>query len=189
VDAASNNAPGYEPGADVPSGGGGGTGGGGGGTGGGGTTEEILRRLLGGGGGTGTNNGTDWTSLLLGLGGGALNAWGASLNAPQKRQSFRGTTADPVDLLSGAMKAIGSEAHTLHDQQGQAGQAGQLVAPADPGSLPLYTGGGLPMPIGVPGGVRRNTASPSLPPLSSQPATDDELNHLYSSLSLLGGKR
>jgi hypothetical protein len=139
--------------------------------------ESILKELLKNSG----NNGTDWTSLLLGGVGSALNAWSASQNAPQKRQSFRGTTADPVDLLSGAMKAIGSEAHTLHDEQGQ---AGQLVAPANPGSLPTFTGGGLPMPIGV----RRNTAPP-IQPLSSQPATSDELDHLYSSLSLLGGKR
>jgi hypothetical protein len=183
VDAASSNAAGYEPGADVPSGsgggGGGGTGGGGGGTGGGGTTEEILRRLLS---GNSQNQGIDWTSLALGGIGSALNAWAATQAGPQKRQSFRGTTADPVDILSGATKAIGSEAHTLNDLQSQ---PPELTGPG-PQSLPTFTGGGLPMPIGV----RRNLTPPlGTHPLSSQPATSDELDHLYSSLSMLGGKR
>ncbi len=147
------------------------------------SAESILKQLL----KNSATQGTDWTKLLEVLGGGALSAWGAAQNAPQKRQSFQGTAADPATLLSGAMGAIGTESTALKNTP--------LPTPPPlpgPGALPTFTGGGLPTPIGV----RRNTTPPvvagRVSPLSTQslatnPPTQDELDHLFSSLSLVGG--
>jgi hypothetical protein len=148
------------------------------------TIDELLRQYYGNGGGN--NGGVDTTGLLLGLGGSLISALGAV--RPQQRQSFQGTKADPINILSGAQQAIGGEAPLLFDR---AKQGGELTAPM-PGHLPTFTGGGMPMPVGVtppssgvpPLGLRRNTGQ-----ASTQPASQDELDHLYSSLSLIGGRR
>jgi len=106
------------------------------------TTDALIQRLLG---GSSSSTSPDLLSLLLGLGGSAINALGNAFGQ-QHRQSFKGTAADPVDLLSGVQHAIGDEQSALWQRQ-----QNPATAPPPPGAgaLPTFTGGGLPMPIGV----------------------------------------
>lgn len=81
-------------------------------------------------------------SLVGALGGGALQAFGPS--PYQERVSFSGTSADPVAGLA-------STQDTLRKLIGEG--AARMAAPVNietsVGDLPSFSGGGLPMPIGV----------------------------------------
>lgn len=91
------------------------------------------------------NQGTDWGSLLGILGSSVANGIAAGMSG-QERQSFRGTKADPVDLLSGAQAQIS----------------------------------------GMAGPIQRRALTPAT---LSTPSTQDDLDSLMTSVSLLRGRR
>lgn len=126
-------------------------------------------------------DGLHWKDDLLDFGldtaGGLLK--GLSL---QKRQSFAGGPNDPNDLLSqagGHLDAFGSALQ----HQGVPDLSSLTVQ-----HPPTFTGGGLPMPIGVSGqdqsaGVTRRTNAPT-----AQPPNGGDLESLKASLRILGGR-
>lgn len=120
-------------------------------------------------------SGIDWTSLLATLGGSVASGLSGAFGQ-QQRQSFSGTKADPVSALANAQGAIGEFSKPLHER---ATTPPELTGPQG-ATLPTFTGGGMPTPIGV----RRNTSS-----TQGGPPSPDEIQQLRSSLSLLAGGR
>jgi hypothetical protein len=135
-------------------------------------TDKVTDKVV--------DKGFDWLESLLKIGGPLLGGLGEGL-LTQKRQSFQGTGADPANLLAGVGGKLQGFESSLMDRMAK----GPNLEHATVGSLPTFTGGGLPSPVGVlpdsTQGVRRKAVT-----APGNPA--DDVTNARMALSLLGLK-
>lgn len=87
---------------------------------------------------------SEWAKILAMAGTSGLSA-ALAPSTFQPRQTFRGTSADPVASLTSVQDVLRSVLGGAIDKAG----APVSLPDAHVGSLPSFAGGGLPMPIGV----------------------------------------
>lgn len=108
--------------------------------------KKTGKQALGGG---GSDGGMDYSELVkLALLQGGLGALGGLLDKDQERQSFRGTSADPVKMMTGAQDAIKEFQEPLMTRLRTPVNIPGASAPST-----RYSGGPLPFEVGVEGSV------------------------------------
>lgn len=132
---------------------------------------------------TGATSGAipDWLKTVLGIAGPIAGGIGEGL-LTQHRNSFSGTSSDPVKLLGDTGPMMDDFRSKLTAQMATPPQFSADTTPQQP---PVFSGPGLPGPIGLSGqasGVRRKPLSS---PQDTQ-ATGDDAARATKALSILG---
>lgn len=78
------------------------------------------------------------------LGGKLLEAFGS-----QHKNSYSGTAADPVNVMSGVKDQLNNLSSALYQRLGRGVNLSGAEAASKGVNMPTYTGGGLTMPVGI----------------------------------------
>lgn len=144
--------------------------------------KDVVDNLPNGSSGSGM---PDWLKTLIGIGAPLASGIGEGL-LTQHRNSFSGTSSDPVKLLGNA----GAGLDSLKDRFTSNMDQGVSFPDAVAQDTPVFSGGGLPSPVGLlgqdPSGVRRKLTAPPSPRVGLDGQPDDAHQRAQTALSILG---